>query len=295
MAKKLWDKVGHPNTLIKIPATVEGLPAIAATIAEGISVNVTLIFSLDRYRGVMDAYLTASSRPTPTAGISRRSTPSRRSSSAGSTPRSTSASPRTARCVARPPSPTRDSPTRRTRRSSAPTGSRRSRPRAPTPSVRCGPRPASRIRAYSDTMYVTELVVANTVNTMPEKTLQAFADHGEMHGDGSRHVRRVARRDRRARGEGISYDDVVEGAGGRGTARSSTPRGLSSSRRCPPSSTRPDTWSSSILHRAHVGSDEYVRIGARRAGAIDNGRRRASPRRIRPSGVRTPSPRHRSG
>ncbi len=57
MAKKLWDKVGQPNTLIKIPATVEGLPAIAATTAAGISVNVTLIFSLDRYRGVMDAYL----------------------------------------------------------------------------------------------------------------------------------------------------------------------------------------------------------------------------------------------
>ena len=54
---------------------------------------------------------------------------------------------------------------------------------APTPSVRCGPRPASRTQRYPDTMYVTDLVVADTVNTMPEKTLEAFADHGEVSGD----------------------------------------------------------------------------------------------------------------
>ena len=57
LAKRLWERVDRPNALIKIPATVEGLPAIAAAISEGISVNVTLIFSLERYRGVMDAYL----------------------------------------------------------------------------------------------------------------------------------------------------------------------------------------------------------------------------------------------
>ncbi|MEJ7755692.1 MAG: transaldolase family protein [Nocardioidaceae bacterium] len=57
MAKKLWDKVDRPNLLIKIPATLAGVPAIAASIAQGISVNVTLIFSLERYRAVMDSYL----------------------------------------------------------------------------------------------------------------------------------------------------------------------------------------------------------------------------------------------
>src|SRR3954454_21452748 len=56
-ARKLWAAVDRPNVLIKIPATLEGLPAITAATAEGISVNVTLIFSLERYRGVMDAYL----------------------------------------------------------------------------------------------------------------------------------------------------------------------------------------------------------------------------------------------
>ena len=57
-AKALWAAVDRPNVLIKIPATLEGLPAITAAIAEGISVNVTLIFSTERYQAVMDAYLT---------------------------------------------------------------------------------------------------------------------------------------------------------------------------------------------------------------------------------------------
>jgi transaldolase len=57
-AKELWQRVDRPNLMIKIPATMAGLPAITATIAEGINVNVTLIFALDRYRTVMDAYLT---------------------------------------------------------------------------------------------------------------------------------------------------------------------------------------------------------------------------------------------
>jgi transaldolase len=57
LARRLWEAVDRPNLLIKIPATVEGLPAISRVLAEGISVNVTLIFSLDRYRAVMQAFL----------------------------------------------------------------------------------------------------------------------------------------------------------------------------------------------------------------------------------------------
>src|SRR5690606_35553880 len=56
-ARMLWSEVGRPNMLVKIPATLAGLPAIQQAISEGISVNVTLIFSLDRYRAVMEAYL----------------------------------------------------------------------------------------------------------------------------------------------------------------------------------------------------------------------------------------------
>ncbi|MFM6975089.1 MAG: transaldolase, partial [Agromyces sp.] len=61
-AQALWAKVNRPNAMIKIPATVEGLTAISDVIAEGISVNVTLIFSLDRYRQVIDAYLSGLER-----------------------------------------------------------------------------------------------------------------------------------------------------------------------------------------------------------------------------------------
>ncbi|HDD60931.1 MAG: transaldolase [Chloroflexota bacterium] len=57
-AKKLWKMVNRPNLMIKIPATIEGLPAITEVIAAGINVNVTLIFSITRYQAVMDAYLT---------------------------------------------------------------------------------------------------------------------------------------------------------------------------------------------------------------------------------------------
>ena len=56
-AEELWAKVDRPNAMIKIPATLEGLPAITATLAKGISVNVTLIFSLERYKQVIDAFI----------------------------------------------------------------------------------------------------------------------------------------------------------------------------------------------------------------------------------------------
>jgi len=56
-AKQLWQRVDRPNLMVKIPATVAGLPAITGAIAAGINVNVTLIFSLERYAAVMDAYL----------------------------------------------------------------------------------------------------------------------------------------------------------------------------------------------------------------------------------------------
>jgi transaldolase len=56
-ARRLWDWVNRPNLMVKIPATLEGLPAIRKTIAAGVNVNVTLIFSLARYAAVIDAYL----------------------------------------------------------------------------------------------------------------------------------------------------------------------------------------------------------------------------------------------
>jgi transaldolase len=62
-AKELWARIARPNVMIKIPATLEGIPAISETLAAGINVNVTLIFSLERYQQVIDAFL---------AGLERR-------------------------------------------------------------------------------------------------------------------------------------------------------------------------------------------------------------------------------
>ncbi|MGA8987181.1 transaldolase [Aeromicrobium sp.] len=211
LARRLWDRVDRPNLLIKIPATVEGLPAIAATIADGISVNVTLIFSLDRYRGVMDAYL---------YGLEQAAASDHDLSSIYSV---------ASFFVSRVDSEVdgrldEDSPLRGKAAIAnarlayeayeevfgsdrfaalAAKGANPQRPLWASTGVKDP--------AYPDTMYVSELVVDNTVNTMPEKTLQAFADHGEVSGDtvhGTYDAARQVIADLEA--QGISYDEVVE-------------------------------------------------------------------------------------
>ena len=188
-AIELWKIVDRPNLLIKIPATLAGLPAITAVIAEGICVNVTLIFSVERHRAVMDAYL---------AGLE---------SGQGRGPRPVQDPFR--RFVLRIPGGHRDRQAAgedRHRRSAraARQGRRGQRPaglRGLPGGVRRGERFAAlkadgaRVQRplwastgvknpdYSDTLYVTELVAPNTVNTMPEKTLEAVADHGVITGD----------------------------------------------------------------------------------------------------------------
>jgi transaldolase len=70
-ARRLYEAVGRPNVMIKIPATAEGLPAVAETIAAGVNVNVTLIFSIENYTAVADAYMA----PAPAAAIRSRASP----------------------------------------------------------------------------------------------------------------------------------------------------------------------------------------------------------------------------
>jgi transaldolase len=192
-AIELWKIVDRPNLLIKIPATMAGLPAITAVIAEGISVNVTLIFSVERHRLVMDAYL-AGLEKAKEAGhdlskihsvasffVSRVDTEidkrletiardSDKEQALGLRGKAGVANARLAYGAyeevfvggARYEALKAD-------------GARVQRPLWASTGVKNPD--------YSDTLYVTELVAPNTVNTMPEKTIEAVADHGVITGD----------------------------------------------------------------------------------------------------------------
>ena len=210
MAQKLWDRVDRPNLLIKIPATEEGLPAIAATIAAGISVNVTLIFSLDRYRGVMDAYLygleQAAANDLDLASIHSVASffVSRVDSEVdGRLPEGHALRGKAAIANARLAFQAYEEVFSSDRFAAlAAKGANRQRPLWASTGVKDP--------SYSDTMYVTDLVVPNTVNTMPEKTMQAFADHGEVNGDQVTPFYEQARQViADLESEGISYDEVV--------------------------------------------------------------------------------------
>ena len=188
-AVELWKIVDRPNVMIKIPAMEDGLPAITAVIAEGISVNVTLIFSVERHRLVMDAYL-AGLEKAKEAGhdlskihsvasffVSRvDSEIDKRLEDIGSDEalalrgQAGVANARLAYAAYEEVfvggsrfEALKDS------------GARVQRPLWASTGVKNPD--------YSDTLYVTELVAPNTVNTMPEKTMDAVADHGVVTGD----------------------------------------------------------------------------------------------------------------
>ena len=188
-AIELWKIVDRPNLLIKIPATKAGLPAITAVLAEGISVNVTLIFSVERHREVMDAYL-AGLEAAKQAGhdlskihsvasffVSRVDTEiDARLEKIGSDEalalrgQAGVANARLAYAAYEEVFVGGD-------RFNALTdaGARVQRPLWASTGVKNPD--------YSDTLYVTELVAPNTVNTMPEKTMDAVADHGVVTGN----------------------------------------------------------------------------------------------------------------
>jgi transaldolase len=188
MAARLWQTVDRPNTMIKIPASVEGLPAITATIAKGISVNVTLIFSLERYRAVMDAYLSgleqARAAGLPLADIasvasffvSRVDTEIDKRLDRIGTDEAKALKGKAAIANARLAYQAFEEVTASARwQELAAAGARVQRPLWASTGVKDP--------SYPDTLYVTELVAKNTVNTMPGATLEATADHGVITGD----------------------------------------------------------------------------------------------------------------
>ncbi len=212
-ARALWWLVDRPNLFIKIPATQAGLPAITTCLAEGISVNVTLIFSLARYEQVMDAFMAglegAPDHHLPTLAsvasffVSRVDTEVDKRIDALGTPEAKALRGKAAVANARLAyelfeqhfaSPRWAALARR--------GAKPQRPLWASTSTKDP--------AYPDTKYVDELVAPHTVNTMPEATLHATADHGDASGnaitgryDGARQVFAELEQ------IGISYSDVV--------------------------------------------------------------------------------------
>lgn len=188
-AIELWKIVDRPNLLIKIPATEAGLPAITAVLAEGISVNVTLIFSVERHRAVMDAYL-AGLEAAKQAGhdlskihsvasffVSRVDTEIDKRLEKIGTDEALALRGQAGVANARLAYAAYEEVFVGGERfgALAADGARVQRPLWASTGVKNPD--------YSDTLYVTELVAPNTVNTMPEKTIDAVADHGVVSGD----------------------------------------------------------------------------------------------------------------
>ncbi|MFI7588998.1 transaldolase [Spongisporangium articulatum] len=215
-ARLLWQTVDRPNLMIKIPATVEGLPAIRDAIGDGISVNVTLIFSLERYRAVMEAFLEGLERArekgldlaeiqsVASFFVSRVDTEIDKRLTAIGTDEANALKGKAGIANARLAYQAYEEVFGTARWAALEdAGARAQRPLWASTGVK-DPN-------YPDTMYVTELVASNTVNTMPGATLDAVADHGEITGDTvhGTYEEAAALLDR-LDGLGISYDEVVD-------------------------------------------------------------------------------------
>jgi transaldolase len=216
-AKVLWWMVDRPNLFIKIPATEAGLPAITQSLAAGISVNVTLIFSLQRYGEVIDAFM-AGLEGAAAAGrdlskiasvasffVSRVDTEVDERLDKIGTPEAAALRGKAALANARlayelyeqkfDESDSRWSALHAK-------GARIQRPLWASTSVKDP--------SFADTMYVVDLVAPNTVNTMPEATLHATKAHGTIHGDTIHGTYDQSRQVfQQLESLGISYDDVT--------------------------------------------------------------------------------------
>jgi transaldolase len=215
-ARSLWWLVDRPNLFIKIPATAAGVPAIEQTLAEGISVNVTLIFSLDRYGEVIDAFMSGLERARAAGHdlsrlgsvasffISRVDTEvdarlDKIGSDAAKALRG-KAAVANARLAFKLYEEKFDSDRWRALEAA---GAKRQRPLWASTSTKDP--------SYDDTMYVVDLIAAGTVNTMPEATIHAVADHAKIVSDTIRPFYADADTvlaDLKA--VGIDYDDVVK-------------------------------------------------------------------------------------
>jgi len=214
-ARGLWWLVDRSNLFIKIPATEAGLPAIAQALAEGISVNVTLIFSLERYQQVMEAFLDGMERArlaghdltrlTSVASffVSRVDTEvDKRLDKIGS-PEAKALRGQAAIANARLAYQRYEQVFSSDRWAAlAAVGATPQRPLWASTGVKDP--------AYDDTRYVVELVAPGTVNTMPEATLDAVADHGELRGEAIRAYAEAQKVLDDLEAIGVPYAEVVQ-------------------------------------------------------------------------------------
>jgi transaldolase len=185
-ARSLWDRIARPNLLVKIPATEEGIPAIRAMIGEGRSINVTLIFSIDRYRQVMEAYLAGLEDALASGAedlshinsvasffISRVDTEVDRRLEAIGTPEALALRGRAAVAQGRLAySAFKETFAGARWEALAARGARVQRPLWASTSTK-NPE-------FPDTLYVDTLIGPDSVNTLPDATLAAFDDHGTV-------------------------------------------------------------------------------------------------------------------
>jgi transaldolase len=214
-ARALWWTVDRPNLFIKIPATVEGLPAITQCLAENISVNVTLIFSLERYGQVIDAYMTGLEQAAKAGHdlaeiasvasffVSRVDTEVDNRLDKLGTADAHALRGKAAVANARLAYELYEQQFATPRwQALAAAGARPQRPLWASTSTKDP--------AFDDTMYVVDLVAPGTVNTMPEATLHATAAHGHLKGNTAATGYDEARKVFADLAElGIGYDDVV--------------------------------------------------------------------------------------
>jgi transaldolase len=215
-ARALWWAVDRPNLFIKIPATLEGLPAITQCLSEGISINVTLIFSLERYGQVIDAFMTGLEQAAAAGHdlsalcsvasffVSRVDTEVDGRLDKIGTPEAAALRGKAAIANARLAYELYE------QRIATPRWAALEQAGA-APQKPLWASTSTKDPAFEDTMYVVELVAPGTVNTMPEATLHATADHARLRGDTVRGTYDESRQvfaDLAALG--ISYDDVVD-------------------------------------------------------------------------------------
>jgi len=215
-ARRLWKAIARPNAMIKIPGTPEGLPAITTALSEGINVNITLLFAVEMYEQVIDAYM---------AGLERReasgeSVANVRSVASFFVSRVDSETDKRLEALAKP------AVTKPLMGTAAVANAKLAyakyvehfegrRFRALMGKGAAVQRPlwastGTKNPAYRDTMYVDDLIGPDTVNTMPPATLDAFADHGTAARTVDRDVDQARRQITAIEALGVSLKDVTD-------------------------------------------------------------------------------------